>query len=591
MSTPSMGMSSLLNTTSSSKLAGNQVILKPGQILTGKVLEIFPNQKASVQLGNQQFTAQLQASLNVHSNYWFQVQSVNQLLHLKVLADKPSKQTPESQATALLEELKLPLTKENIAFIKSLIESETPFRSNELRKALQMQQGKGNNASQAVLKAMIRHQLPITPSIYNALVQVDGEPLEAQLQQLQTVLTQLGNSRETSTPLLARIHSLLSDSTPQGNIHHFISNEVKNGDQVLIDLLKTSGIVSKDTSSTATNNILDQLGNSSEATTLAKLQTLFQRQLPFTNQQTYQFSKIMQSLSSVSDTTKIDQQLKALQAFLEEPHVAPKIAEALPNQAKAQFQAWQQQPASNKLESMLVHFKELVDQQIPKNTENKLIDILATFTKGSSVLSPKEQFLLHVKQFLSFSGIDYENRILHADKNISQQFSLKQLVLQAIQSGQTGQKEMESLLSTLNGLQLSSVQETEAFIQASIQVPGLFGAKENIQIDFESKKEKSGQVNPDYCRVVFYLELKNMGDTMIDMSIQKRVINITIYNEHQEIIPLLEQIRPVLEQGLEKGDYNLSGVQYKQLSTSVDEYMPKKKQAHDNLQQGVDIRI
>ena len=397
MSTPSMGMSSLLHTGSSSKL-GNQVILKPGQILSGKVLEIFPNQKASVQLGSQQFTAQLQASLNVHSNYWFQVQSVNQLLHLKVLADKPSKQTPESQATTLLEELKLPITKENIAFIKSLIESETPFRSNELRKALQMQQGKSDNASQTVLRAMMRHQLPITSSIYNALVQAHGEPLEAQLQQLRTVLMQ----------------SLLSDSIPQSSMHHYLSSEVKNGDKMLIDLLKTSGIVSKETSSTAINSILDQLGGTREETNLAKLQTLFQRQLPFTDQHSYQFNKIMQSFPSLSDSNKVDQQLKALQTFLEQPGVAKKVAETLPNEAKAQFLSWKQQPSLNKLEPMLIYFKDLVDQQIPKNIEHKLIDILATFTKGSSALSTKEQFLLHVKQFLSYSGLDYEHRIAHA---------------------------------------------------------------------------------------------------------------------------------------------------------------------------------
>ena len=48
---------------------------KPGQILNGKILKLFPNSVATLQVGSQKVVAQLEASLEANEKYWFQVQS------------------------------------------------------------------------------------------------------------------------------------------------------------------------------------------------------------------------------------------------------------------------------------------------------------------------------------------------------------------------------------------------------------------------------------------------------------------------------------------------------------------------------------
>ncbi|WP_112180830.1 hypothetical protein [Paraliobacillus zengyii] len=748
MAFQSMDVSSILRSASSSKVQQNQMVLRPGQILSGKILEIYPNQRASVQLGNQQFVAQLQTALNLDGEYFFQVQTGNKLVHLKVLTDIPANQTSQNQASALLKQLQLPVTKENLQFVKQLLTSDIPFRPSELKQALQMQQGKGSKGT-VLLMDMMRRQLPITSTMYGAMSSEGKQSLNTQLQNLQNIL---GESVENE-PLLNRINALLPDrskitsqndlsnvllrqikngdqaiiqlvrqagitdqqqarsnssqqmlltklttlaqsqlgltdqhveqfqkivqysttnggtiapqqlqdlqtflnepgtsskiadsltggakqkflnwqqqptlsnlvplvaalkkvadqqvtksveskltdllasysktnnqvqSNIQNDLSTLLSKQIQNGDQDVIQLVKQAGILSKEINQQQPNGLSSSINNQSA---FASLKALFQVQLPLTDTQVYQFQKLVPTNSS---ETKVSAQL---QTFLEQPGVASKIASVLTGEAKQNFINWQQQGSIANSEEVYSDLKRVAEQQLPKNMENKLTDLLAPLSRESGNFSTKEQFLLHAKQFLSFSGLDYEHQLLQENsKNIQQENSLKQLVLQSLQTGHIGKAELESLLQTLNGMQLASVREEAGFLQASMQLPGLFGLEKDVKIDFESKKGEDGQINPDFCRVVFYLSLEKMGDTMIDMSIQKRVVQLTIHNQHEEVASLLDGVKPLLQQGLENNGYQLSTVKYKQLPVEVENNNPilPKKEVQSSLHQGVDYRI
>lgn len=731
------------------------MVLRPGQILSGKILEIYPNQRASVQLGNQKFVAQLQTALNLDGEYFFQVQSGNKLVHLKVLTDIPANQTSQNQASTLLKQLQLPVTKENLQFVKQLITSEIPFRPSELQQALQMQQGKDSKGS-ALLMEMMRRQLPITATMYGAMSREGKQSLNTQLQNLQSILA---GTAENET-LLNRINMLLpqaSQTTGQNDLSSLLSKQIEKGDQAVVQLVRQAGIANTIATTTqsdqqtiltklntlaqsqlglteqqagqfqkvfqyadtsggkispqqlqalqtflsepataakmatiltgnakqkfvnwqqqptlsnlvpvvaalkkvadqqvtksvesklsdlsvsfskggnnaqlntqndlstllskqiktgdqATIQLVKQVGISSgelnptnqqqtagintsidNQTAFANLKALFQTQVPLTEAQSYQFQKLVQT--NPSETRVSSQQLQAMQTFLEQPGVAVKIATVLTGEAKQNFMNWQQQGSLANLEEVFTDLKKVAEQQLPKNIENKLTDILAPLSRESGNFSAKEQFLLHAKQFLTFSGLDYEHQLLQENsKNIQQENSLKQLVMQSLQSGQLGKSELESLLQTLNGMQLASVKEEAGFLQASMQLPGLFGLEKDVKVDFESKKGEDGQINPDYCRVVFYLSLEKMGDTMIDVSIQKRVVQLTIHNQHQEVAALLDGVKPMLQQGLEKNGYQLSTVKYKQITAEVENnssILPKRE-AQSPIHQGVDYRI
>src|SRR5688500_6197126 len=72
-------------------------------------------------------------------------------------------------------------------------------------------------------------------------------------------------------------------------------------------------------------------------------------------------------------------------------------------------------------------------------------------------------------------------------------------------------------------------------LQASCMLPGeKLSLNQDVYMQFEGKKDKNGNIDSDFCRILFVLELEKMNETMIDMQIQKRIISVNIYNEQKE---------------------------------------------------------
>src|SRR5690625_146547 len=92
-------------------------ILKPGQIIRGKILKLYPQNKAQIQLGGQTLVAQLKAPLSVGESYHFQVQSADQVIHLTVLGDQLKTQ-PNSNIQNLLQQLGMNANQSIVQFLQ-----------------------------------------------------------------------------------------------------------------------------------------------------------------------------------------------------------------------------------------------------------------------------------------------------------------------------------------------------------------------------------------------------------------------------------------------------------------------------------------
>ncbi|WP_182199142.1 hypothetical protein [Paraliobacillus salinarum] len=569
--------------------------LKVGQILTGKVKEIYPNQKALIQLGDRQVVAQLKTALNLNDNYWFQVQSTDQLVHLKVLLDQPGKQSLEQQAANLLKQLQLPLTKENIQFVQKLIQSNIPFNPNSLSEALSLTQGDTKD-SRAFLLNMMAKQLPITSTIYQSLMHAENNTLQQQLNHVYQQLQTNSQGAVDYKTLLSRLEGMFFEMNSNNEkipVLQTIKQQLNQKDQVMLQVMKHAGLVSNQQTMTQIEGINNQLqsvvaqhGESYVSKTLGEL---FSKQLGLTDQQLSQFQKLVKALVSTNQTNesmvKANQQL---QAFLDNHHLSARLTSLFPENQRTDFSNWRMSPTQDNTASILTMLRSIADQQLPNQMMNKLLELL-TVTKDTG-LNTKDQFLLQMKHFLNFSGILDENQILKNDATeLRQNFSLKQLLVQAMQTSITT-GDLEKLVHTLNGIQISSVQEDGAFIQASIQLPGFFGTDKNIIINMDSKKNQKNQIDPNYCHIVFYLSLEKIGDTCIDMSIINRKINMTIYNEYEEIIPLLNQLEPTLQKGLESKEYQLLSIKFKPMSEEVEQQLLETKH-YQVSSVGVDFRV
>src|SRR5690625_7513459 len=101
--------------------------------------------------------------------------------------------------------------------------------------------------------------------------------------------------------------------------------------------------------------------------------------------------------------------------------------------------------------------------------------------------------------------------------------------------------------------------------------------KEDIEIEFYSRKDKDAKIDADYCRIAFYLELDQLKTTIIDLNVQNRMVYLTVFND-QNISEHVELYNPILNEGLEKLNYTLSTLTHKNMSEKREQFDLKRKQ-------------
>lgn len=186
---------------------------QPGQVFHGKVSKLFPNQIAEVQVGNQKLIAQLEVPLTAGSRYWFQVQSGEGKVHLKVLShDQPGLRHEQQQSSlpGLMKGLQIPATKDHVEVLKFFIKEQLPATKENVLTASQLIQNtpKGNEEFSALKEIMVRN-LPLTKNVFSAVLSTfKNEPVHQLLQGLQTEITNGPQTKETMP-----LQSLLTNLT------------------------------------------------------------------------------------------------------------------------------------------------------------------------------------------------------------------------------------------------------------------------------------------------------------------------------------------------------------------------------------------
>ncbi|MFP3416003.1 hypothetical protein SB773_31670, partial [Bacillus sp. SIMBA_074] len=85
----------------------------------------------------------------------------------------------------------------------------------------------------------------------------------------------------------------------------------------------------------------------------------------------------------------------------------------------------------------------------------------------------------------------------------------------------------------------------------------------DLTLQWSGRKTKDGKIDPEYCRVLFYLELERLKEIIIDMQVQNRIIKVTVINGHGAVLEeTANQYLELLRENLEKMDYRLSGVSF-----------------------------
>lgn len=198
----------------------------------------------------------------------------------------------------------------------------------------------------------------------------------------------------------------------------------------------------------------------------------------------------------------------------------------------------------------------------------------------------------NIKHAVQQMGLFHEHAIIR-DSEVSGAESLKSLLIQYL--GRSGAKmnpaarqAAEQLLHRMNGQLLLSI-DTGPMQQLFFDIPlELYGHRTELSFQWEGKRREDGKIDPDYCRVVFYLDLENLDQTVVDVKIQKRITNITVINESPKIKAFAAMLIPELKEKLKEYDYELSAVHFKQPFRQKNKPLQK---SGPRLYSGVDIQI
>lgn len=423
-----------------------------------------------------------------------------------------------------------------------------------------------------------------TQTLKNALQLVQQNPQnpETRVALQQAVLNHTGlntASKEAIMTALNRVQ-ISPTNTYTAQLNTVMTNAMKTADTLTPTQLLTTVAQAKVTNVASVLTQLTQAVNQDtqlSATTKEAIQTLVQK-----------FNTMPSTAQSIQSLAKAIQQelVKGYSEQLQQQPFQQNVTQQIKTQLM-QLLGVQPQLMDETLEALTYQATKNVNtiaQQLLQNTELQLQQQL----NGKAF----ETILRHTLQNL---GLNYEANLNNKETNLEQlQQQLKPQLMALLQEESAHpvtRQAAENIVSRMNGMHFLSGENGPQH-QLVMQVPlELFGRQTDATLQWNGRMKKNGKIDTDYARVMFYLDLASLEETIIDMQVQSRVITVTVYNEKQDLTLFAEPLRESLEKGLETHDYKLSGVLIKSFERVENEVKPMLHAATSKGEGGVDLRI
>ncbi|MGG1486036.1 hypothetical protein ABEI56_18515 [Peribacillus castrilensis] len=587
--------------------------LKNGQILFGKVNKFFLNQTAEVQVGHQKMVATLDIPLRTGVKYWFQVQQpIEGCVVLKAL-DSPNLNVSGLKGTVaqLIAHLGIKPEPAATKLAEYLLTNSLPITKETFQSALQwLKAADAAEVGLPVIKTMFIQQLPFVKGVFDALfTQSKGEPFHKLLSGFRQQLQDAGAVTRTASKLMEVLDSLHvakqnqfqqiglqklvttwlnSDSTP----------EMKSG---AFSLLQKTGFVPKGmTESVFLESLMDgaevrsgipknsaidklhqglQLLSAAKGGAFAQVEEIEMAINRILNSHDHEKAKLPIDIHSMQRKNISAEKLTPLAFHLLQNAFAEAIATKAVdgkievNDLIGYLNKDTEQVAESKGKAAELLFRSLnkpPEAQYARINEKLVLShVLAAdfqtidFTHGPSVAH-------QLKEMTKILGLQLEHALINLPGDDLADFpndleTLKPLLLKLLNEQiPAAIKEMaEQILNRITAQQILS-KENGPIQNLLLTLPlNLGSTKTDLTLQWSGRKTKEGKIDPDYCRVLFYLELEHLEETVIDMQVQNRIIKVTVINGHGETLEeAAGQYLDILRKNLGKMDYRLSGVSF-----------------------------
>lgn len=498
----------------------------PGQIVRGKILKLYPNQRAKIQLGGKPFIAQLKAQLTIGKSYHFQIEQLqNDIMHLKILSQIGNDEL--QSVKNMLHHINIEASRKEVEFVQSLLADDIPIQASPLKRAIYMMRTFSNrNYLEQTLKQMLFHHIPINEQTLTALHTLQTTNFNTLYQEaihskdremnvvrrllqnvfdiettsLQEAIQQIANDKDRTRSVLKTLAIIEQTDRSGITLPKQITN-IKSIDQLINNLL-----VNKDLLLSRSIDILNQSGHMKNQTTIIQLLN--------------------------------DQIL---------PLLTPKHQQSLYIQLQEHF-----------------NDKQYMYQFLQSLSSEQTFNILKKLQSLLKYQFSKQHFLGQLHVTMNELGLSYENMIAK-DQLLQVEHTVKHALLQIVQKRASNDQVLQ-LLHFINGMQLQSLHETNHLIQANLFLLGEpLGLKKDVHLKFQGKKSDRGEINPDFCRILFFLDLAALKETVIDMNIQQRFISLTIFHQAEDIHEWINIFQPMLADGLSQLNYQLTNITCRRL--------------------------
>ncbi|WP_413381712.1 hypothetical protein [Alkalihalobacillus sp. 1P02AB] len=534
---------------------------RQGQLMKGQVTKLFPNNIATLSLNGVPVTAKLELGLTVGQIYWFEVLKSKGLPTLRPFIQTGAKE--KEQDGELLEKLGLQAKGKAETLLQALQKQSIPFTRQAFANAISLlnRQNEIGPISIEHVSRMLQQNWPLTAVGYSAFVELDSN--EAIIRKIFTLYQSLQQSQTESTKEL------------ETNLAKFI-NEIQREPEKPFALRLFQSF------------LLEEVGT--------PLQLGAKQLLERVSGQTLDVERLVQRVATeLLNSSLVKQEQitlrEQIQSFLQQNQL--NVSETIESFARILFQG--QRPTEE------LSWPNLFSR--PNLTENEQVvlrQLLDSSWKG--LVSPTQNrpaFSSQLQQIFQLFGLQHEAEIGRtAAINTNDFDSLKAILLKARGEEHPSQVQtsISRLISHLTGIQmLAAIEQQDLNINHLIMsYPVLIGKEQwNLDLQWQGKRLEDGSLDPEHCRILFYLELKALEETIVDVQVQSKNVTMTIYNDHKKPNHLISLLIPSLKERFAQFGYQLQTFYWKQNlehSKHMNIAGQEKWQGYSSYK-GVDIRI
>lgn len=228
-------------------------------------------------------------------------------------------------------------------------------------------------------------------------------------------------------------------------------------------------------------------------------------------------------------------------------------------------------------------------EQTPETRQ--LLALIRELGAGSGQVTG-EALRLQIKEKIQKMGLFYEAGLLHEDKAADKDgLPLKALLVDLLQKGggtKAARDAADEIVQKLNGQQLLALPG--GVVQHIwMEIPLSFAHfQTNAVVQWSGRRKNGGKIDSNYCKIIFYLNLQFMKETLVEMNVQNRIVSIRISSLKKGLQEAVKPFLPALKEGLSKSGYTLSDVRFGELQPDAVRAALSRPEVSGK---GVDLRI